>query len=56
MTNNIDDIIPTASYSAFIHEDNDSGIAHQVGIVRGTSAKIMLENSTRPELLEFHLL
>jgi hypothetical protein len=44
------------TYAAYLKEDNDSGVAHQCGIVSGTSAKEMLANSAAPHLLEFHCL
>lgn len=47
---------PTASYSAFLREDNDSGIAHQFAIVSGSTGQTMLSTSTTPHLLEFHRL
>ena len=52
MTNNLH-LTDTHSYAAYLKEDNDSGIAHQHGIVSGATAKEMLANSDRPDLLEF---
>lgn len=52
MTND-HNLIPTDSYAAYLLEDNDSGIAHQVGIVSGATALEMLSNSDAPHRLSF---
>lgn len=48
------DLDPDTTYSVFLREDNDSGIASMMGLVSGRSARVMHTNSIRKDLLEFH--
>jgi len=50
---NLDD---NSTYAGFRRDYPDSDIAYQFGVFSGSMAKTLLENSSAPELLEFHLL